>query len=92
MPGVFALLEAASAEEAAVVIKSSIPTGQGHIDGVVLDYHGEDDIGAVKTAVADAIHRVPPLEAPLDVLVKVGDDLVAAWRFPAKELENTALR
>lgn len=82
-PGVWALCEAASAEEAAEAVKNSIPTYEGQIDGVVLNYNGEDDLDTLQTAVADAVRSARQLEAPFDVLVKIGKDFAAAWRFPA---------
>ena len=82
-PGVWALCEAASAEEAAGAVKNSIPTYEGQIDGVVLNYNGEDDLDTLQTAVADAVRSARQLEAPFDVLVKIGKDFATAWRFPA---------
>jgi len=81
-PGVWAVCEAVSPEDAAGAVKGSIPAEQGYIDGVVLNYHGADELDTVKTAVTDAVHSARPLEAPLDVLVKVGGELATAWRFP----------
>jgi len=82
-PGVWAVCEAVSAEDAAGAVKGSIPAEQGYIDGIVLNYHSADDLYTVKSAVTDAVRSARPLEAPLDVLVKVGGELAAAWRFPA---------
>ena len=87
-PGVWAVCEAISAEDAAKAVKNSIPTEHGYIDGVLLNYHGAEELDAVKAAVTDAVQSARPLEAPLDVLVKVGNGLAAAWRFP----NNNALR
>lgn len=84
-PGVWAVCEAISADDAAGAVNSSIPAHQGYIDGVVIDYHGSDDLDIVKAAVTDAVHSARPLEAPLDVLVKVGNDFKAAWTFPSAE-------
>lgn len=82
-PGLWAVCEAVSTEDAAGVVKGSIPAEQGYIDGIVLNYHGADNLDYVKAAVSDAVQSARPLEAPLDVLVKVGGELATAWRFPA---------
>ena len=84
-PGVWAVCEAVNAEEAARAVKGSIPKQVGYIDGIVLSYHGGADLDTVKAAVKDAVRSARPLEMPLDVLVKVGDETKAAWRFSAAD-------
>lgn len=84
-PGVWAVCEAVSAEDAAEAVKGCIPAEHGYIDGIVLNYHGADDLDIVKAAVTDAVHSVRPLEMPLDILVKISDAFEAAWRFPFAE-------
>lgn len=83
VPGVWAICEAVNTENAAETVQKCIPKQAGYVDGIIINYHGADDLDTVKAAVTNAVCSARPLEMPLDVLVKVGDDLKAAWQFPS---------
>lgn len=84
-PGIWAAHNLHTAAEATAAIRQSIPKDEGYIDGVVLNFEAPVELPAINRAIDKGIQDSRPLEASLDILVIVREQLVQALRYPAAQ-------